>query len=252
MGSITLPWVSQTTNLHNALIPNADGPDVVYRTLPDPSIASGSCSIIFRDHFDVLKREILNSEFVLIAAAWFTNEPLLHALRFVPHGCAVLVQKEDFLRPDVSVKPRDWHRNLRKTYESLHCDLIRYELPYPISALNTNGDPSVDPVRCVGNHNANKEPAMPRMHHKFAVFFKVQLDDDEVTGYQQKILKPYAVWTGSLNWTHNAEKSFENAVLIRDPRIAMAFAQEWANVYSLSEPLDWTSSWVAPQHRIGT
>lgn len=60
------------------------------------------------------------------------------------------------------------------------------------------------------------------------------------------------VWTGSYNFTQNAERSWENAVIIRDPVIADAYLREWAQLYSLSEPLDWKSPYVAPEWRIGT
>jgi len=65
-------------------------------------------------------------------------------------------------------------------------------------------------------------------------------------------LEPYAVWTGSFNFTKNAGFSLENAVIMRNPKIVNAYLLEWANVEAISEPLDWENDWVAPEWRIGT
>jgi phosphatidylserine/phosphatidylglycerophosphate/cardiolipin synthase-like enzyme len=66
------------------------------------------------------------------------------------------------------------------------------------------------------------------------------------------LVVPKQVWTGSYNFSYNARASFENALIISDTEIAMAYAQEWAQIYALSEPLDWQKDWVAPEYRIGT
>jgi phosphatidylserine/phosphatidylglycerophosphate/cardiolipin synthase-like enzyme len=63
---------------------------------------------------------------------------------------------------------------------------------------------------------------------------------------------PYAVWTGSYNFTKNAGMSFENALYIEDQPIVDAYMAEYAQIFSLSEPLDWTSEWSVPEYRIGT
>jgi phosphatidylserine/phosphatidylglycerophosphate/cardiolipin synthase-like enzyme len=60
-------------------------------------------------------------------------------------------------------------------------------------------------------------------------------------------IKPYAVWTGSFNFTKTAPLSFENAVVIQDAKIVEAYFKEYAQIAALSEPLDWTVVWIAPQ-----
>jgi hypothetical protein len=65
-------------------------------------------------------------------------------------------------------------------------------------------------------------------------------------------VEPYGVWTGSFNFTKSSVASFENAVYIEDSKIAYAYAHEFAQIFALSEPLDWTTSWSAPEYRIGT
>lgn len=240
-------------NLHDAEIPNRDGPTQAIKHMHDPSITSGNTRAIFRDHARVLKEEIMRSQLVLGCVAWFTQEDILTALRTPEFGASIVVQKEDFLRCDeaTSHKP-SWEKSLRKLYNSLHCGVDRYTLPGVANRLSYCSDPSVNPVRCVGNHNAAHQPAAPRMHNKFSVFCKVEEKYDEVHDGTWLEVKPYAVWTGSMNWSNNAGRSFENAVLIYDAKIASAYAEEFGNIFALSEPLDWTSSWVAPQYRIGS
>ena len=63
---------------------------------------------------------------------------------------------------------------------------------------------------------------------------------------------PYKVWTGSFNFTNNAERSFENAVVLEEPSIVQAYFKEFQQIAALSEPLDWESEWVEPEWRIGT
>jgi len=58
--------------------------------------------------------------------------------------------------------------------------------------------------------------------------------------------------TGSLNLTETATTSFENAVLIKNKKICNAYLNEWAQIFALSENLDWTKEWCAPEFRIGT
>ncbi|MNL86806.1 hypothetical protein D3C87_2156720 [compost metagenome] len=52
--------------------------------------------------------------------------------------------------------------------------------------------------------------------------------------------------------TNNATDSLENIVIIRDRRIAEAYAQEHGAIYGISEPLDWEKPYVVPEYRIGT
>ena len=63
---------------------------------------------------------------------------------------------------------------------------------------------------------------------------------------------PYAVWTGSFNLTETAEKSLENALLIKNPKIVEAYYKEYGQICAMSEPLNWESNWIEPQWRIGT
>lgn len=119
----------------------------------------------------------------------------------------ILIQKEEFLRPDFD-SGEDFCGVLREKYDKLAS------------------------VRCVGLVDREKVPAIPRMHNKFLVFCKDS--------------RPYAVWTGSYNFTINSSLSLENAIYIRNRVIAKAYAKEYYQISAISESLNWESVWIKP------
>lgn len=64
-------------------------------------------------------------------------------------------------------------------------------------------------------------------------------------------ITPYAVWTGSFNFSKSATQSFENALYILDPSIIQAYLSEWNQIAALSESLDWDSDVLSPDFMIG-
>lgn len=194
----------------------------------------------FGDLTDPVVDFIRGSEAIVGCVAWLTSTPILEALARVQ--TAIVVQKEDFLRPDQD-QNNSWKQTLRSSYGALSNDFARYMFPYPYGMMSYASDPTVDPVTCVGNHNSQKRETMPRMHHKFLV--RVTLNDD------CKFV-PSAVWTGSFNLSKNGGNSFENAVEVHDENVAQQYLNEFSRVAALSEPLNWKQDWVTPQHRLGS
>lgn len=238
-----------TLNLNELTIENADGPP---RALADFSTqsADGQTRVYFRDIEKHLLAHINEADIVVGSVAWLTHETILDALA-TKHGVAIVVQKEDFLRPDIEA-PTDWKAQLRQRYSRLPATLTRLDnglMGTILHMMSCCVDPTIDAVRCLGSSNVEKRPASPRAHNKFVVFCRLTPPsaDGESLAYE-----PYEVWTGSFNFTGNATRSFENAVVIREPRIVRAYFEEFAQIEALSEPLDWESNWVEPQWRIGT
>ena len=189
--------------------------------------------------------------------AWLTDAEILKALASKKSVC-IIVQKEDFQRPDIDVnlKEVDWKKKwkieLRQSYDKLKCNLEREDFDQNIlSFISTHSiDTTLEAVRCVGNKNRH-----PLMHNKFLVFASYKNYNRPVSGYYDygKIkIKPYAVWTGSFNFTKNSQNSLENALLIKDPLVVHAYYKEFGQIYAMSEPLDWTVDWVKPKWRIGS
>lgn len=194
---------------------------------------------------DRLSAFIREAEFVVGCMAWFTNPTVLDALANVRDGCQIVVQKMDFLRPDVDSSGSA--ATIRAAYGRLRCDHDRYTLPGHANRISYCSDPSVEPVRCAGIRGNG---TVPRMHHKFMVACRSRVLA-RGDGYHPAMI-PFAVWTGSFNATKNGERSLENAVIIRSEAIAQAYAREWSHVLAMSEPLDWTSEYVEPEWRFGS
>jgi len=117
-----------------------------------------------------------------------------------------------------------------------------------LSCGQMTGD-GAEGVRCAGYGG---DRMRPKMHHKFCVFLRSVKSFDYNYQGEGSLFEPYAVWTGSYNWTATATRSLENAVILADPASVAAFYAEWAQVFALSEPLDWDSAYVEPEFRIGT
>lgn len=226
-----------------AFILGADGcPDVDNAPSPrGPAIAQA----FFGDLSEHLVDCISASSFVVGCFAWITHERVLDALARLAFGCQIICQKEDFLRPDSGARA-GWKSTLQSHYRSLHCHVDRHVCAdvAGIGRLSVCMDEGhMSAVRCVGNHNRDRNPAWPRMHHKFLVLCSFGSRGRPV---------PLSVWTGSFNPTANGSKSRENAVRIDSKEIAVAYFREWFQMFAISEPLDWTSEWSAPEYRIGT
>ena len=178
--------------------------------------------------------------------AWLTSKPILKALSKC-RNVQILVQKEDFLRPDLGAgEDCSWKKELRQLYGELQFSFSRNQCLAPIRSLSVCNDQRVDSIRCIGNHNSEKKPVFPRAHHKFLVFCKLN---------KHRKYIPVKLWTGSFNITYNATQSFENVLLLSDKggknKILNAYLKEHHHLFTLSESLEWEKDWVSPEFRIG-
>lgn len=241
-------------NLNNEIIPGADEP----MRLPDFSTSEkGSkfevIEVYFRDIEQALLKKIKEYENGIIfgSVAWLTSIAVLNALAKC-NSVQILIQKEDFLRPDYGTTKSDfWKRYLRGKYDNLQFLYERHQLKPPIGLLSVCNDPVVQSVRCVGNHNEDNEYVMPRAHNKFLVFCSIKDNKSIKVNYV-----PEAVWTGSFNLTTNATLSLENVVFMQDKKgknkVIQAYLKEHHHLYGISEPLDWKHNWVEPEYRLET
>ncbi len=216
----------------------------------------GKCTFFLGPHAkDGLIEIISRYEIVLGCVAWLTDFNILDALA-KKKDVSVVVQKEDFLRPDKneSDSAGRWRKTLRTKYEAIPAMerdyLWRYGPGRAVLMRRTTEYADLDKcaIRCAGNYNSKKSPAFPRMHHKFAVFGKRYDAGDERhnPGFIKSNFFVEAVWMGSMNWSWT--DSVDGAVFIEDPKIAELYYNEFLVVRSHSESLDWTSEWCKPEH----
>jgi hypothetical protein len=212
--------------------------------------------VLFRNLENELVVRIRAADVVVGCVAWLTSTRILQELS-KKIGVSIVVQKEDFLRPDLDAK-NNWRRKLRVLYDQLPRSLSRYDDSFRDTVLHMMsfaGDHSISPVRCLGNLNTDKLSAFPRAHHKFVIFCRSRPSKNEEGDAAQgwaASFEPYEVWSGSFNFTKNASYSFENAIVSQDKKLVSAFFQEYAQLAALSEELNWETKWCAPQWRIGS
>ena len=259
--------VPNSINLNNLYV-NTGG-DEHTSLLTDNSTSSfdGHVSVYFRDVRAHLIQHISEFRYVFGCVAWLTDLSVMQQLHACD-GVSVVIQKEDFLRPDITTQS-GWTSQLRHAYGQLP-SVCRWSLAGDYSS-GTSYVPDESAVRCAGVQNAARQSAWPRMHNKFLVFCSAKPSHHAsctdlvcYCGADQKVgpwrgeatygirYTPEAVWTGSFNMSVNASLSLENGVFIRDLKIADAYFKEFQQIYGASEPLDWEHTWVAPEFRIGT
>jgi phosphatidylserine/phosphatidylglycerophosphate/cardiolipin synthase-like enzyme len=205
--------------------------------------------VFFRQIKSNLIKEIKKSDIIVGCVAWLTDPDILEAMSKLK-GVSIVVQKEDFLRPDLDSKRKGVNREeLRKRYNHLKANLERFEFDNILPKISYCSNPIMESVRCVG-HKRNF--CTPLMHNKFIVFCKAkQIKEPNENLVARKII-PYAVWTGSFNFSLNSSASLENAIVIKNSKIAKAYYKEFGQIYAISEPLDWTAKYIEPTERIGS
>lgn len=222
----------------------------------DSHHGKGETRVYLREIKAALLEHIANAEVVIGCVAWLTDFDILRALAG-KRVVSILIQKEDFLRPD-SAEHKNFHADLRVAYSRLP-EFERAPMPSLVSELSTNGDGSSEAIRCVGFSNAHG-PFRPRLHHKFCLFGRFVPGRDR-PGFREDMIgsmwdaeyvDTYAAWTGSFNWTSSASHSLENAIYTVDELVVQNLTKEWANCFALSERLDWSSTYVEPEYRLGT
>lgn len=206
----------------------------------------------FRDLEVHLLRHIGKADAVVGCVAWLTNLKILNALAS-KQAASIIVQKEDFLRPDFGQFKPDWKTELRKHYEAIrpirspgHCAAGWLEVRTPEDSIGCGSPLHVVGLRCIG-HSKILESVMPRMHHKFLVFLRKKDESNPEVEEGACPYQPYAVWTGSYNITKNGNTSLENALFVQNDRLAEAYCGEWAQLIEVSEALNWSSEYAAPE-----
>lgn len=231
----------------------------IYERPPQKTISNG---LLVESFFHPIEDELINKirrfkrGLIIGCVAWLTNEKILEALSEV-YSVQLIVQKEDFLRPDLNNEDK-FKSRLKQQYLKLRSNITFHELKYRANKLFQNLEKRnmigerIPPILCCGYHNKDRLPAIPRVHHKFLVFCEIDKDLDPLQP-PESIMKyrPRAVWTGSFNFTKNSTFSLENAIYIEsdhDNPVIESFVREHHYILGLSEELDWQSEWVAPKY----
>lgn len=236
-------------------------------------------TVYFGNLIDPLVARIQQARFVMGCVAWLTNEPILKAL--AQRECSIIVQKEDFLRPDdPTVTGSQYRQKLHQLYSKLRCHVQPNMIS--IDRLAGSWNEAHNGFYCAACEALPDEQKCPHCELRdwlmlvlLGTFGGVYagpeswtpLDDlppirclgnrrigkaqaealmhHKFLVFTDQWLRPVAVWTGSFNMTHNATRSLENAVLIEDPFIAAAYTAEFLFLSPFSERLNWQQEWTS-------
>lgn len=145
---------------------------------------------------------IEQSHSVVGCVAWFTSRPILFRLQQKP-SCFIL-KNEEYL----DSRSREFDKTLR--------EFMNQVVFYPNRDQDSRFGDVLQPFLVVS-------PACGIMHNKFVV---LERND-----------KPYAVITGSFNFTNNASSNLENIVYIESEEIASGYRKYWSNILGASSTL---------------
>lgn len=181
----------------------------------------------FRNLQQVLLNEIEQSDIVLGCVAWISDPIILESL----------TKRSTALILDSKVN------RMGKRLQGLYDDLQHTD-KQPIYDMLVNGlgserylyytNKEDQPVKGSFAEDWNFESGLyavdgfyQYMHHKFLVLIK-EINPCSKCG--KKMYQP-TVWTGSFNFTKNASKGLENAVIIRDKFISASYLCEFLEIY---------------------
>ena len=190
--------------------------------------------VYFRDIEEGLIKHINKADIIVGCVAWLTSKKILKALSKKKY-VSIIVQKENFW---------DRSKEIKDLYKSVQSNLHTYF--FGDTVLNSacpHSNTLIKGILCVGSYNKYNRVAWPRMHHKFLVFAKWKKHKDG----NNWIIDPKAIWTGSYNLTYGASRSLENAVYIKDSRLAKAFLNEYAQIAIHAEQMNWNNEEMSPQ-----
>ena len=139
------------TNLNHAKIQNDGDPIALDDFAATSEAARVTCH--FRNVRDALVGYINRYDYMVGCVAWLTDPVILRALA-TRCGVSIIVQKEDFLRPDC-----DERLDIRDLYGSIRSSFNRSQIKGILNSMSFVSYQELDAIRCVGNHNSNKSPA---------------------------------------------------------------------------------------------
>lgn len=176
----------------------------------------------FEEIEEALISYIIKSSYVVGCAAWLTNSNIIDSL-ISKKGVKIIVNKESFLSEKLENGRKNYWVNLRK----------RYDLIPDIDQDLLNNITKILEIDKISNQKGSVLTCgivsdTCRMHHKFLVFF-----DENKT--------PYAVWTGSYNFSQNSNRCLENGIFTTDQFVVQQYLLEFCIVYSRSEHHNWVS-----------
>ena len=187
--------------------------------------------VYFKNIENIICEKIKKHKYIVGCVAWLTNKKILKELSNKDKQVLIIVQDEDFLRPDTYFDGNK--EKFKKTILTYYNKISGGSMSLCDLGISTHREIDCGIRRC-GFINKDKLPAFPRMHNKFIV-----LGNDNNDGY-----KDYTeVITGSFNYTENSTNSLENIICLKDNKIVRSYYEQFGEIAVMSVDLDWSGDW---------
>lgn len=197
--------------------------------------------VYFKNIENIICEKIKKHKYIVGCVAWLTNKKILKELSNKDKEVLIIVQDEDFLRPDTYF---DGNKEKFKKTILKYYNKIKRNNTTTLSGLGISYMFSPDcGIRRCGFINKNKLPAFPRMHNKFIVFGNDELIFDDDGSFICNSRNYTEVITGSFNYTENSTNSLENIICVKDKKIVRSYYAQFGEIALISVELDWEGDW---------
>ena len=175
--------------------------------------------------------------------AWLSNRNIINTIAKYCKRVLFVVNNEDYSKWGNGKNP-ELYQKLPRFNQPLAVAFKHLNTPLNTLEVNSNkiSTSNYAPVRAYGNPCGKG----PLLHSKYLVFFKtvtiivtnVDKDDDDGQDNVEKDIEiPFAVWTGSINFTEGSKNNQENAQFIINKEIAEAYFNDFSTTFMHSEPI---------------
>ena len=193
-------------------------------------------------YFENLEKHLIShiesASYIIGCIAWLTNENVITALS-QKRGIKIIVNKEEFLNPEMEISQRFFYQILHNKYNNLpnifesECLCCQKKMTLCPKFKNIFGEISPSDNNCSAILTCGIVNSLPKMHHKFLIFLDDQLN---MTG----------VWTGSYNLSRTSNFSLENALYIVKQDVIAEYLKEFIVIFQHSENYYWKSGLLSP------
>lgn len=174
--------------------------------------------IVYFDNIEFhLIHHLKSATYCVGCVAWITNKNIIEAMTQL-NGCMLVVQNDTI--NTIHTKTYKNISHLCTNIPHARLNKLNNGKYHTLQQLLKVCSPSPSSPRCnktavrICGFSKNNITRQPLMHHKFVILFNSKL---RVKG----------VWTGSYNFTTNANQSFENSIFITDKNIIMKYLKEF-------------------------
>lgn len=210
--------------------------NLVPPTPSDTGTRKLACRYVMRRQEECILQLVDKADAIVVSCYMMSRQPFFDALA-QKDRVFLLCHKTNLVGPTEARSAQPFLKRLavlRKQSRQFQTSELRTSVPWLERTLPRKTLPL---ARCVGAYQDSF--TTPLMHDKTVIALR-----KKKTQYI-----PFALWTGTNNFTENATRSIGAGTLIEDPHTAMLRLNDILNYTLSSEPIPWRSQRLQPQWR---